>query len=61
MAMVKEVKCTNGGVGRIFDDYIIQDPEKRRQQKAHAWRVACELWAAAQERKKLEEKTDVRD
>lgn len=54
MAVIREIKCANGAIARIHDDYLIRDPEELRKAKAQVWRTACRIWDNIQERKAAE-------
>lgn len=55
MALALEVKAPCGGVGRIFDDCVIKDPEAHAAQEryiAHlAGRILRDIAIAAEERR----------
>lgn len=51
MAIIREIKCANGAIARIHDDYLIRDPEELRKAKARVWRTACQIWENIQMRK----------
>lgn len=58
MALVRVIKTPCGGVGRIFDDCIIKDPEAHAAQERYiaqlAGRILRDIAIAAEERKKKE-------